>query len=256
MQQFHPMGHGICCANFSSPRGSWNQCRGAWCADHCAPTTWDKHPLKESLEENGMVVIHCLRDKNNFLRARNGDCLMVPFQCCLCHFRNMKDRDPFSSDHFDCNLLTAICRANLDSFWGRAASTVSNNLSSTLNVVWTMREKHRAMGTNRCFPPQGPHLIADTFGTFAACVMLEHPLNPGINRTNVQFGAIRKTRSCLTNCSNETVAELMEPVLVGGLKGVRFNFGGAQLCSIGSKMDAICAWAMTFVLTRLRASSC
>jgi hypothetical protein len=149
---------------------------------------------------------------------------MVPFQCDLCHFRNMKDRDPLSSDHFDRNFLTAIRWANLHSFWGRAASTVSNNLSSTLNVVWTMREKHRAMGTNRCFPPQGPHLTADTFGTFAACVMLEHPLNPGINGTNVQFGAIRKMKSCLTNYSNETVAELMEPVLVGGLKGVQVLF--------------------------------
>ena len=155
---------------------------------------------------------------------------MCAFQCDLCHFRNLKDRDPLSNDCSDRNLLTAIRRANLDSFWGRASSTVSNNLSSMLNTVRTMRDTCGVMSHHTPhFPPQGPHPLEDSFGMFAACVMLEHSLNPGINETNVQFGTIRKTRSCLTNYANTTVAELSEPVLVGGLKGIRFNFSGTPL---------------------------
>jgi hypothetical protein len=141
----------------------------------------------------------------------------------------MKDRDPLGNDYLDRNLLTAIRRANIDSFWGRAESTVHNNLSSMLNVVRTMREKYGVMGARTYFPPQGPHPIDDTFGMFAACVMLEHSLNTGINETNVQFGTIRKTRSCLTNYSHTTVGELTAPVLVGGMKGVRFNFSATPL---------------------------
>jgi hypothetical protein len=179
-------------------------------------------------EEDGTVVIRRLQDKDNFLRARNGDHLMCPFQCDLCHFRNLKGRDPLSTDYLDRNLLTAIRRANLDSFWGRAASTVSNNLQSMLNVVRTMKDQFGVL-SNNYFPPQGPHPLDDTFGMFAACVMLEHSLNPGINEANVQFGTIRKTRSALTNYSNTTVAELLESVLVGGQKGIRFHFSGSPM---------------------------
>jgi len=154
---------------------------------------------------------------------------MCPFQCDLCHFRNLKGRDPLRGDYLDRNLLTAIRRANLDSFWGRASSTVSNNLYSMLNIVRTMRDQFGVVGDARYFPPQGPHPLEDTFGMFGACVMLEHSLNPGINETNVQFGTIRKTRSALTNYSNTTVAELRESVLVGGLKGTRFHFSGTPM---------------------------
>jgi hypothetical protein len=207
------MGHGICCANFSSPRGSWNQCRGAWCAKCYVPTKWDKFPVKTLIEEDGTLVIRRLWDENKFLAARNGDHLSCPFQCDLCHFRNLKDRDPLRDDYTDRNLLTAIRPSNLDAFWGRAPTTVYNNLRLMLKVVRTMRDDYGVGSSHRCFPPQDPHPLEDTFGMFASCVMLEHSLNPGINEATVQFGTIRKTRSALSNYSNTTAAELLEPVL-------------------------------------------
>ena len=33
-------------------------------------------------------------DKTRYLVARNGHHLMIPFQCELCHFRNLKGTDP------------------------------------------------------------------------------------------------------------------------------------------------------------------
>jgi hypothetical protein len=185
--------------------------------------------VKMLLEEDGAVVIRRLRDQDQFLRARNGDHLMCPFQCDLCHFRNLKGRDPLRTDYTDRNLLTAIRRSNLDSFWGRASTTVSNNLYAMLNIVRTMKDNFGVTSESRYFSPQGPHPLEDTFGMFAACVMLEHSLNPGINEANVQFGTIRKTRSALSNYSNTTAAELTESVLVGGLKGIRFHFSGTAM---------------------------
>jgi hypothetical protein len=67
---------------------------------------------------------------NNHRRGRNGDHLMaVPFECDLCHYRNLRKRDPVLTDPRDVYLLTAIRRANLDAFWARAANTVKDNFS-------------------------------------------------------------------------------------------------------------------------------
>jgi hypothetical protein len=185
--------------------------------------------VKVLLEEDGTEVIQRLKDKDKYLIARNGDHLMCPFQCDMCHFRNLKGRDPLRDDYTDRNLLTAIRRANLDSFWGRATTTVSGNLSTMRNIVRTMREIYGVGGGVHYFPPQGPHPLEDTFGMFASCVMLEHSLNPGINEANVQFGTIRKTRSALTNYSATTANELTLPTLVGGNKGVRWSFSSTPM---------------------------
>ena len=154
---------------------------------------------------------------------------MCPFQCDLCHFRNLKGRDPLRTDYTDRNLLNAIRRSNLDAFWGRAPSTVGGNMYTMLNVVRTMQDQYGVSRELRYFPPQGPHPTEDTFGMFAACVMLEHSLNPGMNEATVQFGTIRKTRSALSNYSATTANELSEPVLVGGNKGVRWNFSATPM---------------------------
>ena len=122
-----------------------------------------------------------------------------------------------------------------------------------LNIVGTMRNQFGVLGDARYFHSQGPHPLEDTFGIFAACVMLEHSLNPGINETNVQFGTIWKTRSARTNYSNTTIAEVMESVLVGGLKGSQFHLA-EPLCmvcgSIGTRTDAVLEWETTLAQTR------
>ena len=57
-------------------------------------------------------------DKGRHMSARNGDHLMIPFKCELCHYRNLKKMDPVG-DKEDVTLLRAIRRANLDAFWSR-----------------------------------------------------------------------------------------------------------------------------------------
>ena len=123
-----------------------------------------------------------------------------------------------------------------------------------LNIVRTTRIQFGVLSEAHYFPPHGPHPLEDTFGMFAACIMLKHSLNPGIKETNVQFGTILKTRSTLTNYSNTTIAELLESVLVGGLKGTRFHFSRTPMYVLWFdwyiRTDAILGWETTYAQTR------
>ena len=40
-------------------------------------------------------------DPHRFQMARNGDCMMLLFQCDLCHFMNIQKRVPLESSHQD-----------------------------------------------------------------------------------------------------------------------------------------------------------
>ena len=52
---------------------------------------------------------------------------MLPFQCDLCHFRNIQHRDPSNSGQ-DKTLLLFIRQANLDAMWSHEPGTVYRNL--------------------------------------------------------------------------------------------------------------------------------
>jgi hypothetical protein len=63
------------------------------------------------------------KEETKFRYARLGDNFMCPFQCNLCHYRNMKGCDPGENYKEDLKLMTGTRRAILDSFWGRAEAT-------------------------------------------------------------------------------------------------------------------------------------
>jgi hypothetical protein len=69
------------------------------------------------------------------VEGRNGDNPVFPFQCDLCHFRNIKKRDPFASDLKDSSVLCGIQRANLDAFWARIPGTMKSNLTLMLRIA-------------------------------------------------------------------------------------------------------------------------
>jgi hypothetical protein len=53
---------------------------------------------------------------------------MCPFQCEVCHFRNIEGSDPGAGHLGHRFLLLCIRRANIDAFWARKSSTVRSNL--------------------------------------------------------------------------------------------------------------------------------
>ena len=121
---------------------------------------------------------------------------MVPFQCDVCHFRNIQKRNPDPLKYAkDALALSCIRRANLDSVWSREPSTVSRNASQAR----TMEDLGEALGFDSVAPPMGPFPLEDTFGMKIACVTLLKSLAPGKWENTVQYATARRMRSVFSN---------------------------------------------------------
>ena len=48
------------------------------------------------------------KEANKYRYARNGDNYLCPFQCDVCHFRNIQLRNPQAGSVQDMNMLVAI----------------------------------------------------------------------------------------------------------------------------------------------------
>jgi hypothetical protein len=59
---------------------------------------------------------------DEYLRGRDGDHLLVPFECDLCIFRKLRGQEPWDLSEKDKLLLGCIRRISLDAFWSRAMS--------------------------------------------------------------------------------------------------------------------------------------
>jgi hypothetical protein len=94
----------------------------------------------EAKDEEDLIVDET--EGQRYRHARNGDHLMgVPFECELCHFRNMNKRDPILSSTKDTNTLMACKRGNLDACWARETATVVRNLSRMRRDFADARER-------------------------------------------------------------------------------------------------------------------
>jgi hypothetical protein len=181
-------GGGVFCGNFSCRRGPWSPCRQAWCGKCYTPLDDGEFPIALPMDEEG-VTVRDPEDENSFLQARNGDNLVTPFQCDLCHFWNLMNRDPIHNLAPEIRVLKLIRRANLDALWSREPSTVSGTLLACRQGV---RVAASLGFRSNLFRPMGPFPLEDSFGMGAALVMLQQSLQPGRNDKTVQFGTIQK----------------------------------------------------------------
>jgi hypothetical protein len=99
----------------------------------------DMYPVATWVTEDGETVVMHLQDVR-CMEGRNGENLVCPFQCDLCHFRNIKKRDPFAGDLKDLSLLCGIRRAKLDAFWARRPGIVKSNLTLVLRIMKVQEE--------------------------------------------------------------------------------------------------------------------
>ena len=153
----------------------------------------DVFPMTVLKDEDG-IDDPCELEK--FQYARNGDHLMAPFQCDLCHSRNIQGRDPSVGVILDKRLLTAIRQANIDAFWGRSKQTVASNWGDVKQIA---RFGMADLGIKSIFPDMGPHPLRDEWGMVIACTILQKTLQPGMYGPNVQFDMVRKLRSGFSN---------------------------------------------------------
>ena len=88
------------------------------------------------MDEEGLPLSEEGKDRYN--HTRKGDTLMVPFQCQLCHFINLKGRNPSVPSDEDHHLLSFIKCANLDAFWSRTSATVNENCKQVVKLMECM----------------------------------------------------------------------------------------------------------------------
>ena len=131
-----------------------------------------------------------------YTHGRNGDHMVTPFQCDLCHFRNLFYRDPRLSSSNDKNALVAIRRANIDAFWSRSPGTINNTRTGIKRML---EINETVFGLPDLLPNMGPHPIEDNWGMGLAVVMLHKSLDKGKYRNTVQFETVRKVRSAYSN---------------------------------------------------------
>ena len=159
------------------------------------------------MDEEGKPILKA-RDKDRFIVGRDGDHFMVPFQCELCHFRNIQGRNPIMELQSDDMLLEFARRASLDAFWKSEPATVKTNTGAINRIIKTQQK----FQMHSLLPQMGPNPLEDTWGMGQAIAVLDKSLDKGRYASNVQWSTFRKTCSALTNAFQAGVGGLNERV--------------------------------------------
>ena len=123
----------------------------------------------------------------------------VPFECELCHFRNLARRDPDWNSPRDMRQLTFMQGANLDVICSRRPSTIS------LNRRRTWRDYSDAVEVfdiHELIPAFGSEEVRDRVGMGVAITALEASLRPGLYARHLQYESMRKTATWYANLYN------------------------------------------------------
>jgi hypothetical protein len=90
----------------------------AWCGPCYTPLDDGDFPVAKPVDQDGVAYGEG-EDDTRFMKGRDGDNLIPPFQCDLCHFRNLLSRDPVENLAQDVRLKKLIQCANLNALWAR-----------------------------------------------------------------------------------------------------------------------------------------
>jgi len=179
-----------------------------WCGSCYTPPTDITFYHHLPSDESGYIWTTD-KDATRHLHARNGDHLITPFQCDLCIFRNLLDRNPTIHDS---ELLACIRQINLDALWGREAATVS----ASKRAIDQMLEMWDRLRVPPSFPALGPHPLADTFGYGVAIAMVWKSRGKGRYSDYQQFETIRKLRAGYTNLYKASLQGVTDLHTLGG----------------------------------------
>ena len=97
----------------------------AWCGIFYIRNPREKFLAKEDVENSSDLVVD---NKTIYHWRRPRDHLMTHFQYSVCHFRNVKGRDPIPNMLEDDRLLWDTQKKTLYAFWIRRPEPVKNNL--------------------------------------------------------------------------------------------------------------------------------
>ena len=136
-------------------------------------------------------------EKTRFKCGRDGDDLLVSFECDTCMFGKLSYRArPLMDCPKDLLAMACIRRINFDAFWSRAPRTVKTNTAQ----VRKMLEMSKALGLDGPFLPPGPLPVHDHCGYEVAMLVVFASLEKGkYSESHKQWDTIRKIRSAYSN---------------------------------------------------------
>lgn len=150
----------------------------------------------EKDEEGGVIIDE--RDRGRFLEARPGDHLMHGFQCDLCHFRNMRKRNPIETGRMeDSRLMRCIRRCNLDALWSREPTTIEHNRRDISRTI--KRGSELGHLSSDLFMVKLCRPLKDECNMALATTMIHRSLDKGKNEEFVQFSTVRSMRAAAGN---------------------------------------------------------
>lgn len=233
---------GIFCGNFIYARHGYSPCNHVWCGEcyisnpnvkfHC-------HRAEDLIEEQmgqnldqpriQQVWGKKLRNKLDFIKGRDGDHLLIPFECDRCIFLKLKHTLPDASKPSDQLLLATIRRMNLDAFWSRESSTVKSNL----NRVKRMLDSSNSLGLNGPFKVQPPFPLYDHCGYEVALIILLRSRHPGKHHNSyTQFDTIRSYRASYSNFIRSTTTNTSITRSLGDSNGNYQRFAEDECASL------------------------
>ena len=173
-------------------------------------------PLDDEDEGRFEKVWNAQWEENQYKTARDGDHLITPFECDRCIFVKLKKRLPIPGDESDEKLFACIRRINIDAFWSRSSSTVSNNLRNTKRILRFSAE----LGLPGPFKSYGPMPVGDHCGYEVAATMVMYSTRSGKHsKDHLQFDTIRHLRSCYGNFERISSVNIRSSLTISNQKG-------------------------------------
>jgi hypothetical protein len=143
-----------------------------------------------------------LQNNDDFRRARNGDHLLVPFECDICIYKKLRGCTPEQDARENVVLRACIRQINIDAFWSRATSTVKANTDKTKLAL----ELSESVGLEGPYVQEGFLPTFDHCGYQVAIQMLLALKRPGrYSEEYTQYDTIRKVRTAYSNFARSSV---------------------------------------------------
>jgi hypothetical protein len=219
---------GIFCANFAHRCGVYAPCQSMWCGECYTSNQEILFHVKskenfgedESTDADKERLVRAWgtrhRPTTEFCIGRNGDHLLVPFECDVCIFRKLRRQSPNVRLEQDKLLLACIRRITLDAFWSRATSTVLGN-RDRIRMGITLSEQ---VGLAGPYIHQGCMPERDEFGYEVAIQMVLASRHGGRHSSEyTQFDTIRKFRTAYSNQVRASPQANVNQITLGDDKG-------------------------------------
>lgn len=166
-------------------------------------------------------------DAGRFTVARDGDDLMVSFECDFCIFWKLYNRSPDTGDERDQFVMRCIRRINLDAFWSRARSTVEANAAKIREGLKISNK----LGLPGPYLAPGPLPRHDHCGYQVALQIVVSSLESGrYADSHKQWDTIRRFRSCFSNQVRSARDANFTPLVLADNKGSGFQRVAVDPC--------------------------